>query len=78
MTNNLEKPTSKKMKGRVSNHGLGEVGSGGAGSKHVDSTIEQEKQISIYLTYLTNRVCLLCARHCSKCLTNTNSPNTLF
>lgn len=78
MTNNLEKPTSKKMKGRVSNHDLGEVGSGGAGSKHVDSTIEQEKQISIYLTYLTNRVCLLCARHCSKCLTNTNSLNTLF
>lgn len=59
MTNNLEKPTSKKMKGRVSKHDLGEVGSGRAGSKHVDSTIEQEKQISIYLTYLTNRVCLL-------------------
>ena len=28
MTNNLEKPTSKNMKGRVSNHDLGEVGRG--------------------------------------------------
>ena len=46
MTNNLEKPTSKKMKGRVSNCDLGwGWGGGGAGSKHVDSTIEQEIQI---------------------------------
>lgn len=45
MTNNLEKPTSKKMKGRVSNCDLGRGwgGGGGAGSKH--STIEQEIHI---------------------------------